>query len=109
MASYEELKARVAMLKRADKEESKSRKAREAKDAVGEGGEGALAALGFLGGNGGGGRPDEDEPPAVVLGVVLAGPLLGGVRVEVGPEGIAAARVGRTRGGRARLHGERDE
>lgn len=34
MASYEELKARVAMLKRADKEESKSRKAREAKDAA---------------------------------------------------------------------------
>lgn len=34
MASYEELKARVAMLKRADKEESKSRKAREAKEAA---------------------------------------------------------------------------
>ena len=63
---------------------------------------------GFSGGNGGGGRRDEDEPPAVVLGV-LAGPLLGGDRVEVGPEGIAAARVGRTRGRSSRLHGERDE
>ena len=83
--------------------------AREAKDAVGEGGEGALAALGFLRGNGGGGRRDEDEPPAVVLGVSLAGPLLGGDRVEVGPEGIAAARVGRTPGERSRMHGERDE
>ena len=59
--------------------------AREAKDAVGEGGEGALAALGFLRGNGGGGRRDEDEPPAVVLGVSLAGPLLGGTASRSGP------------------------
>ena len=62
MASYEELKARVAMLKRADKEESKSRKAREAKDAAEVARCASRMPSRVPGGNNGASAPDHDTP-----------------------------------------------